>query len=272
MKFDKDSTAGTLIIACLVCLVCSIAVAASAVGLKDLQEANALLDKNTNVLKIAGLVGDKETPTQEKVDTLFKNIEARIIDLKTGKELTAEQLKKANIENKLTYDQYAAAKTEEGSQKLPDGANIAKLKNMPKYAQIYVIKDAQERIDTYILPIHGAGLWKTMYGFIAIKNDAISVKALRYYQHGETPGLGGEVDNPKWRKLWESPTRQAYDAAGNVNISVTKSGMASDPSTQVDGLAGASLTTDGVNKMVRFWLGEHGFAPYLKNQQRKWGK
>lgn len=272
MKFDKDSTAGTLIIAALVCLVCSIAVAAAAVGLKDLQEANALLDKNTNVLKIAGLVGDKETPTQEKVDTLFKNIEARIIDLKAGKQLTPEQLKQAKINDVLTYDQYAAAKTEAGSQELADEDNIAKLKNMPKYAQIYVIKDEKDRIDTYILPIHGAGLWKTMYGFIAIKNDAVSIKALRFYQHGETPGLGGEVDNPKWRSQWENPTRRAYDADGNVNVTVTKAGMASDPKTQIDGLAGASLTTDGVNKMVRFWLGEHGFAPYLEDQQRKWGK
>ena len=112
-----------------------------------------------------------------------------------------------------------------------------------------------------VLPIKGYGLWSTLYGFLALDKDAVTVRGITYYQHGETPGLGGEVDNPTWKAKW--PGRKAYDESWAPALRVIK-GQAGPPSSsphQVDGLSGATITSRGVNDMINFWLGESGFAP-----------
>lgn len=104
-----------------------------------------------------------------------------------------------------------------------------------------------------------------MYGFVALDSDANTIAGLGFYEHGETPGLGGEVDNPRWKAVWEG--KHAY-RDGDVAISVIKGTVNPDSSKaqwQVDGLSGATLTSKGVSNLVQFWLGEDGFAPYLNN-------
>jgi Na+-transporting NADH:ubiquinone oxidoreductase subunit C len=113
-----------------------------------------------------------------------------------------------------------------------------------------------------VLPIQGLGLWSTLYGFLAIDADGNTIRGITYYQHAETPGLGGEVDNPRWKSLW--PGRKIYDD-GEPAIQVIK-GAAGPPAQdpyRVDGLSGATLTSNGVTFMLEFWLGPNGFGPYL---------
>ena len=110
------------------------------------------------------------------------------------------------------------------------------------------------------LPIEGKGLWSTLYGFLVLGSDGATIRGITFYQHGETPGLGGEIDNLDWKALWDG--RQAFDADGRPVIEVVK-GKASGP-TEVDGLSGATLTSRGVTNLVRFWLGDNGFGPYLE--------
>jgi Na+-transporting NADH:ubiquinone oxidoreductase subunit C len=86
-----------------------------------------------------------------------------------------------------------------------------------------------------------------------------------FYQHAETPGLGGEVDNPLWKGLWKGKT--LFDGDGELAVEIIKGGI--DPQSpkaehQVDALAGATLTSNGVNNLLHFWLGENGFGPFLE--------
>ena len=99
-----------------------------------------------------------------------------------------------------------------------------------------------------IMPIEGKGLWSTLYGFLSLDADMNTVRGITFYKHGETPGLGGEVDNPNWKALWNE--RQAFDADGSVEISVIKgrAGPASEDPHRVDGLSGATLTSKGVSE------------------------
>ena len=76
------------------------------------------------------------------------------------------------------------------------------IKRKPKYMVIYEVEEG-DKIDKYIFPIYGKGLWSTMYGFIALDKDLKTIKGFTFYEHGETPGLGGEVDNPKWKNIVE---------------------------------------------------------------------
>jgi Na+-transporting NADH:ubiquinone oxidoreductase subunit C len=124
----------------------------------------------------------------------------------------------------------------------------------------------EEGIETMILPIHGYGLWSTLYGFVALEGDLKTVVGLGFYQHAETPGLGGEVDNPNWKQQWTG--KVVYDENGEVAVQVIKGsvdpGMA-NAEHKIDGLAGATLTSRGVEKLVQFWMGKNGFRPFLDN-------
>jgi Na+-transporting NADH:ubiquinone oxidoreductase subunit C len=117
-------------------------------------------------------------------------------------------------------------------------------------------------VETVVLPVHGYGLWSTMYGYLALEGDGRTVKGITFYQHGETPGLGGEIDNPSWQAKWTG--KQALDDSGRVLLQVVKGEPRGEGvEHQVDGLAGATLTARGVENLARYWLGEQGFGPYL---------
>jgi Na+-transporting NADH:ubiquinone oxidoreductase subunit C len=242
-----------VLFAAAVCGVCSIFVAVSAVALKDRQEANKLLDVQTKVLIVAGLVEDGKKLDDETVRQRFaENIIAQVVELASGQD--AEGVDPA------TFDQQAVARDTETSSVPP--ANRAKVMRVPDQALVYRVESAGET-QSIILPIEGTGLWGTLYGFIALDADSRTINGITFYQHKETPGLGGEVDNPRWKALWKG--RKAFDENGNVRITVKK-GMAgpaeSDP-YQVDGLSGATITSRGVTNLLAFWLGEEGFGPYL---------
>jgi Na+-transporting NADH:ubiquinone oxidoreductase subunit C len=102
-----------------------------------------------------------------------------------------------------------------------------------------------------------------MYGFLAIDRDGNTVRGLTFYEQKETPGLGGEISNPRWQALWVG--RKAYDPSWEPRLTVIK-GRAGPPeqdSHRVDGLSGATITSQGVSHLVRFWLSREGYGPYL---------
>ena len=118
-------------------------------------------------------------------------------------------------------------------------------------------------LEMVVLPVEGKGLWSTLYGFLALDADGDTIRGIAFYKHGETPGLGGEIENPRWQALWDG--RKAYDSAGRPVIAVIK-GKAGDTSSDphhVDGLSGATLTSNGVTALVQRWLGEDGYGPFL---------
>ncbi len=242
--------------AAAVCLVCSVLVASSAVGLKERQDENKLLDRKSKVLSVAGVGGD-ESLERKQINALYeKHVTPKLIDLKTGAYVDAEAVEVAS------FDQLKAQKDPKTSVEAP--ANDAGVRRLPNQAVVYLVdKDADSKPDLIVLPIEGKGLWSTLYGFIALQPDLNSIAGLTFYQHGETPGLGGEVDNPRWKALW--PGRKLYDDSGVAVIDVIK-GSAGTPEAaphKVDGLSGATITARGVGKLVRFWAGDSGFKPYL---------
>ncbi len=248
---NKDTIARTVTVALVLCVVCSIVVSTAAVMLRPAQKANKAADIKRNILAAADML-EEGKPLAEQ----FSSVEAKIVDLSTGEYSTDVDVN--------TYDQLKASKDPALSKDLPADIDIASLNRREKYAKVYVVKGENGRVDRVILPIRGYGLWSTLKGFIALEGDFNTVIGLGYYEHGETPGLGGEVDNPRWKSLWEG--KEVYDGDGNVVLSVIKGTV--DPSSpnaehKVDGLSGATLTSNGVDNMIKFWLGENGYKPYL---------
>ena len=251
---NKESTGRTLFVALAVSLVASVFVAGSAIALKPVQIENRLLDKQRSILAIAGLGGDDLSSAQVK-DLFNSRIKARVIDLKTGD--NREDL------DPVTFDPLKAAKDPKISTALTGAEDIALIKRREQFTTVYMVeKDGQ--LESLILPIRGYGLWSTLHGFLAIKPDLNTVVGLGFYQHAETPGLGGEVDNPKWKGLW--PGKTLFDETGKPIVKIVKGGVdpaSPDAGHQVDALAGATLTSNGVDRLLQFWLGEQGFGPYL---------
>jgi Na+-transporting NADH:ubiquinone oxidoreductase subunit C len=249
---SNDTITKTLIVAFSLCIVCSVVVSSAAVLLKPAQEANKTLDRKRNILAAAGMLDDDVS-----VDEQFQKVSTRLVDLRTGKFTDAQ--------DPANYDQRAAAKDPAASDSLSAEQDRAKIGRREHYALVYLVEQAGGGIDKIILPIRGYGLWSTLYGFVALESDANTVAGLGFYEHAETPGLGGEVDNPRWKGLW--PGKQIY-RDGKVAIELVKGSV--DPHStnakwQVDGLAGATLTSRGVSNLVQFWLGENGFEPFLNN-------
>ncbi|MDG1662598.1 MAG: Na(+)-translocating NADH-quinone reductase subunit C [Pseudomonadales bacterium] len=250
---NQDSTGKTLMVAFLLCIVCSVVVSAAAVILRPMQDANKDIDRKRNILLAAGLYDDARS-----IDDQFSAIQTRLVDLQTG------QFSDAVAEG---FDQRKAAKDPVRSIALDSKTDIAKISRRENQALVYIVESGG-KIDKIILPVHGYGLWSTLYGFVALESDLNTVAGLGFYDHAETPGLGGEVDNPRWKALW--PGKQVY-RDGAVTLALAKGAV--DPAApgaeyQVDGLSGATLTGRGVTNLIQFWLGEDGFAPFLDNFKR----
>ena len=244
----------TITVTLIMCLVASVLVAGSAVMLRPHQEANKALDFQKNVLSVAGLY-QEAVPLEEQ----FSKIEVKIVDLETGKFTDA-------IEDVTKFDQTASAKRPGMFVQLSADEDIAKLVTREKYAKVFLVNDEQGALSRVILPVRGKGLWSTMSGFIALDKDLNTVLGFGFYSHGETPGLGGEVDNPKWKSLWLG--KKIYSDSGEVKVEVIKGHVdagASDAEYKVDGLAGATLTSNGVSNLVKYWMGDNGFKPFLTN-------
>ena len=234
----------------LLCVACSVLVSSAAVMLRPTQNVNKELDKKRNILTAAGLYEEGID-----IDATYKSVEAKVVDLSTGE--YAESID-AN-----SYDARKAAADPSMSQETSD-LDRASIKRRAKNASVYLVYK-RDRIDKVILPVHGMGLWSTLYGFLALDAaDLSTIKGLVFYEHAETPGLGGEVDNPAWKALWKG--NQAFDADGKVAISVLKGRV--DPADtevrfKVDGLSGATITSRGVHHMLHYWLSADGYGPYL---------
>ncbi len=248
---SNDTVQKTVKVALLLCLVCSIVVSGAAVILKPVQLANKALDRKTNILAAAGF----ETKGQD-INALFLQFTPKVVDLDAGIYTTAVDAE--------TYDQRKAAKNPKLSDALSDDVDIASINRRERYATVYLL-EKEGKLDRIIIPVHGYGLWSTLYGFLALESDGNTVAGLGFYSHAETPGLGGEVDNPRWKSQWVG--KRVFDEQGQTQIELVKSVDPSDPRAmyKVDGLSGATLTSNGVENLIRFWLGEKGFGSYLAN-------
>lgn len=258
MPLSKNSPIYTIIVATLLCIVCATMVSSVAVALKETQEKNKALDKKKNILTCAGLI--EKGADEATITEAFSKIEQIMIDMSTGEEV--------DIDPK-TYDSRKAVKNSETRVEMPAEYKYSGIQARSKYSVIYLVKEEGE-IKQIILPVFGQGLWSTLYGFLALENDTKTVTGFAYYEHGETPGLGGEVDNPKWKKQWVG--KEVYNSDWESSITVVKGTV--DPESemakhQVDGLAGATITGNGVGNSMKYWLSDHGYGPFLAKIRNK---
>jgi Na+-transporting NADH:ubiquinone oxidoreductase subunit C len=248
MAQSNNSIKKILTVAFALCIVCSIIVSTAAVALRAKQQFNQELDRKTNILNVAQLY----EPGMDVNDTFQSEITPRVVDLRTGE--YTDQF------DPSTYDGFQARRDPASSRTLSGEKDIAGLTRQENYSTVYLVGDPDDP-DQVILPIRGQGLWGLMRGFLSVQGDGNTIVGITYYEHSETPGLGAEVNNPRWQAQWEG--KEIFDQSGEITpaISLVKGGASGE--NEVDALSGATLTSKGVTNMLKFWLSPEGFGDYL---------
>lgn len=260
---SNDSVKRIMIVTLGVCTVCSILVSTAAVSLHAIQEENKRLAVVKNSLIAGGLLREGED-----IRVIYrKNVRPLLIELSTG--TIVPESRYNDILKIEQFDIKEAANHPEYGRKIPPDKDIAGIKTMPKYMPVYLLHEGEKK-GGVIFRIYGKGLWSTMYGFLALESDMKTVKGMTFYEHGETPGLGGEIENPRWLRSWKG--KEVFDDAGNVRFHVIKGQVdrtRPEAKYQVDGISGATLTARGVDNLVQFWMGDDGYGPFLKRHGKE---
>ena len=247
LALPNDSLIKTLVVAFLVVFTASILVSVAAVSLRPFHLANLVNERQARMTAmIATLPGMEDILTGAGVD----NMEVHIVDLASG-DLTTDI-------DPATYDQREAARDPELSSTIPSEADIAGIKQRANFAQVFVLRKDGD-LQLVVLPVRGVGYQSILYAYLALNADGNTIAGLTFYEQGETPGIGTRILEPDWLALW--PGKQLADENGEIRISVVR-GEAVGP-FEVDGISGATRTSNGVANMLHFWLGDYGFGPFL---------
>ena len=236
------------------CLICSLGVSFTHVSLREMQLENAEKDQKSQVLQAAGIMQEGTELTGDEIAAYFEEIDELVIDRKTGEVLEGAD---------FAFQPRSVAKTSEGGTDAPEvHAKATGVTRLPNHLRAFRVRVPDS--ECLVLEVYGNGLWSTLLGYLALSPNTLEVKGLTYYSHKETPGLGGEVDNPKWKAQWKG--KEALSAEGEILVKVVK-GLSADPQREVDGLSGATITSRGVDSMLKLWLGEAGYGPFLQIQR-----
>lgn len=247
LALPNDNLTKTLVFAFLLALTASVIVSVAAVTLRPYQQANLERERQARMAEIVSALPQISGLLDETgVDAL----EVRIVDLATGEFVPGI--------DPASYDQRQAARDPESSTELSPDADIAGLKRRADYAPVYLLR-RDRRLQLVVLPVRGVGYQSMLYAYLALQADGNTIAGLTFYEQGDTPGFGARVEDPEWQALW--PGKKIADADGTIRISVVR-GEATGP-FEVDGISGATNTSNGVANMLRFWMGEDGFGPFL---------
>jgi Na+-transporting NADH:ubiquinone oxidoreductase subunit C len=231
LALPNTSGLKAVVVVLLVSMTCAIIVSVTAVTLRPIQQANLEAERKarlTMLLRAIPGIGDQDRGAEPF------SIKTVVVDLATGSIVESRE--------PLAYDQRATAGTGRRAQ----------------YAPIHVVRRNAE-LALVILPVHGPGYQSTLYGYLALKPDLKTIAALTFYEQAETPGLGDRITEPAWLSKW--PGTEIADEEGNLRVAVVQ-GDANRP-YEVEGISGATRTGNGVTSLLRFWLGDSGFGPFL---------
>jgi Na+-transporting NADH:ubiquinone oxidoreductase subunit C len=217
----------------IVTIILGFFLALAADGLRDLQDTNVENDMKKNILVSLGFKPGNETAwTSDEIQKLFQeNIEAVVLDA-------------------------SGHRTEKDPKEIDTEKDV-------EFLPIY-LKKIGDNVEGYAIPIAGKGLWSTLFGYFAIEPDGRTVKGITFYKHGETPGLGAEVDKP-WFQQNFIGKRFVDENDQLVGIHVIKGKVESDDQEayhKVDGISGATMTGKGLELFLKDDLGK--YEPFFK--------
>lgn len=252
---SSESTGRTLLVAAGVALFCSVMVSAAVIYLRPMQLAWAEIGRNRVIVGLAGLLEDPEQATDREVAARFLDLEVLLVDLASGQA--------ARDRDALRYAARDAGTLARDGVDIPEDMDRAQLGRRSRLAPAYLRFDGGV-MRKVILPIHGQGMWAPIHGYLALEGDCNTVAGIDFDEHGETPGVGDRIEAPGWRASWEG--LQAVGTGGEVLLAPRGSPRAAAEAgagSEFDAISGATVTVNAVTRIVQYWLGPHGFGPFL---------
>ncbi len=234
-------------------VLCGGLLALAAVGLGPLQKEQIEIDTKKKILGAVLDVSqiDKDDITKvydQKIESLVVNRAGEIVESDaSGNPVIAENIDIAK-QFKLNPDD--------------------RLYPVFMYADI----EGSQEVDAYIIPIYGNGLWNNIWGYIALENDLRTIKGVVFDHAGETPGLGARITSIDVQRRFIG--KEIYSQVGElVGVAMVK-GETGDPSIydahHVDGISGSTITTNGVNNMIKNYLDYYqGYFKKVKSEDAK---
>jgi len=263
--FQRDSIGGTVLVASVLCVVCSIVVSVAAVGLRPIKERNQKQAFQREVLKVLDLYDPDENKPSE-IPELFEQVKTALVDIDAGTTISWEEVDLSSD----TFDLKEVSPNPKYTVNIPPEKDVAGMGTREKYTVVYMLLGDSGEVEQLVLPVRGKGLWSTMWGLLSLDGDGKTVRGLTFYEDGETPGLGGEINNPSWLSKWSNPEcpKVLYGPSENVQISFSKGNVTCEmPESEhkFEALGGATITTRGVEQMMHYWLGDHAYKPLINN-------
>tara|TARA_Y100001968_G_scaffold257926_1_gene244796 strand:- start:2436 stop:3197 length:762 start_codon:yes stop_codon:yes gene_type:complete len=219
----------------IVAFVSSLLLAFIAMSLKPRMTYNVILDKKKSILRSIDINITGLTPNQ--LDEKYNlHIEEIVID-QSG----------SIVSNVLLSD--IAWVEDKGSGQTNYVLKTPEKEFVNEFYPLYKTSNP----DGYIIPVSGKGLWSTLKGYFAIAEDKNSTMGIVFYEHGETPGLGAEVDKPWFQNQFKFERGKKIFNSDNdlVSINVNKKKNTKGKPHEVDGITGATVTADGVTKFLK---------------------
>ncbi len=235
----SDAARSILFALCL-CLVCGTLLTAASSGLKERQGKNIRIDQQKNILKTVGLVDVKKKYSPEEIEKIY-----------------TENITKLDVDS--------------AGQGLPGSIDDRSPQKLP----LYLFKK-NGNIHAYILPVNTKGLWGKIFGYLALKDDGVTISGFTVCRHSETPGLGGEIEQRWFQKNFAG--KKITDMGGDfVSVSVAKGKAdASVPAEKrinyVDGISGATLTGTYLSKGLKDTLYEYEPVSLTFRNKKKYCK
>lgn len=243
----NDDRVKTFGVAVMVAFICAIIISATSVTLKPLQDAHLEAERAARIEAMLDTLPGMRGLMEE---TGVTALQTRMISLADGR--FAPEIDPA------TFDAQAAADTPETSIAIPPDADVAGLKRRENHAPVYLLERDGDLM-LLVLPMRVSGYQSTITAMLALQPDLRTIAALTITGQGETPGLGARIAEPEWASLW--PGKEIANEDGEIVIEVVR-GQATGP-YQVDGISGATRSSNAVGAMLEFWLGDLGFGPFL---------
>ncbi len=246
---SNESPLRTIAVAAAVALVCSMMVAASVRYFRPYQLAYEAVERNRVVLLAAAPSEQTRAAPDRDIVTRIQDFETLIADIEAGELVT-------HIDP-LTYDFEEAPADESLMLPIPEDIDVAGIGAMPRYMPVYRPATGAG----IVLPFFGSGMWSTITGYVGLAEDFSTVTGIEIYSHGETPGIGDRIENREWLAGWVG--KRIYDEAGAFALRVGEPEAGTNAEHAIDGITGATVTVNAIERSLQFWLGPNGFAPLL---------
>ncbi|MBF9029030.1 FMN-binding protein [Rhodobacterales bacterium HKCCE3408] len=249
LALPNDSRTKTIAVAFAVSATCAILVSAATVYLRPIQTANRAAEEQARIESLVRGIPGMSALLERSGGTLS----TVVIDLDRGR--AAETVTPVTLE--------AALADPANWTTLGPGEDLAGLGQRPDYAQVFLLRDGED-VSLVLLPISGAGYNGRIDAALALTGDMNTIAGLSITSQSETPGLGARIEEEAW--LSDFPGTRTRDDSGTLRFTVARGSAGSV--YEVDGITGATRTSNAMTRIIRFWLGPDGYEPFLNAVRR----